>query len=227
MSVIASLLLITALSIPTNTLVLRSGERILVDGLIQVDGEHVLFNSGGGFYSVDSADVDFDASQQTIAPASAASPLAGRSRLRGTPEERERLLKDLETNHSGTPAPASALNVVPGPTPAERAQMSQDEWSWRYQAQSYEEALQQAKENLDLLRTRAEQLKERIVGLLALGFKPESFTYDSTMLAYTQNAIPSAELEVTRAERAWDQFRDDARRQGIMPGWLRYRAARA
>ncbi len=221
MNVIASLLLITALSIPTNTLVLRSGERIHVDGLIEIAGDRVLFHSDGSFYSVDSAEVDFDASRQTLAPAPAVLPLDSRSRLRGTPEERERLLKELETNHSGTPAPASALDVVPGPTPAERAQMSQEEWSWRYQAQSYEEAIQQAKENLDLLRTRAEQLKQRIVGLLALGFKPESFTYDSTMLAYTQNAIPSAELEVQRAQRAWDQFRDDARRQGIMPGWLR------
>jgi len=37
----------------------------------------------------------------------------------------------------------------------------------------------------------------------------------------TLDQIPAAELEVTRAERANAQFRDDARKQGILPGWLR------
>jgi len=191
-----------------------------VDGLIQVDGERVLFHSNGGFYSVAASEVDFDASRQ-ITTEPAPSPLAGRSKLRGTPEERERLLKELETNHGGTPASESALDVVPGPTPAERSQTSQDEWSWRYRAQSYQESIQRAQENLDLLRDRADQLKAHITGLLALGYKPEQFTYDSSELANALDAIPSAELEVTRAQRAWDQFRDDARRQGITPGWLR------
>ena len=37
----------------------------------------------------------------------------------------------------------------------------------------------------------------------------------------TLEAIPSAQLEVQRAEREYDQFRDEARRRGVIPGWLR------
>lgn len=220
MNVIASLLLITALTIPTNVLVLHSGERIAVEGSVEVDRKVVLFHSGGGYYSVPYDEVDFSATRASEEEPQA-SPLASRSKLRGTPEERERLLKDLEENHTGTPAPASALEVPPGPSASQRRQISQNEWAWRQQAQSYEEAIRRAQEDLDMLRERAEQLKAHITGLLALGYKPEQFSYDSTQLAYTIDAIPQAELEVERAERAYAQFRDNARRQGITPGWLR------
>ena len=40
-------------------------------------------------------------------------------------------------------------------------------------------------------------------------------------LVQTQEQIPRAELELHRAQREHDQFRDDARRQGVTPGWLR------
>ena len=43
----------------------------------------------------------------------------------------------------------------------------------------------------------------------------------ATQLAYAEDSIPNAALSVQRAQRAYDQFRDDARRQGVMPGWLR------
>ena len=72
-----------------------------------------------------------------------------------------------------------------------------------------------------MLLDRAEQLRSEISGLISLGWKPASFTYQTTLLAYTEEAIPAAELAVTRAQRLYDQFREDARRMGIMPGWLR------
>jgi len=68
---------------------------------------------------------------------------------------------------------------------------------------------------------RAAQLRSRIAGFLSLGYKPNQFSYDTAVLQTTLEQIPYAELEVTRAERAYTQFRDDARRQGVMPGWLR------
>jgi hypothetical protein len=215
----ASLLLITALTIPTNMLVLRSGERIGVEGTITVEDRRVLFRSGGGFYSVASDEVDFTATREAGEPA--AFPIAARGKLRVTPEERDRLLRDLEQNHSGTAAPANALEVPPGPSPSERRQAMRDEWSWKREARGYEEAIRRAREAADLLRDRAEELKAHITGLLALGYKPEQFSYDTTQLAYTIDQIPQAELEVQRAQRAYDQFRDDARRQDVTPGWLR------
>ena len=64
-------------------------------------------------------------------------------------------------------------------------------------------------------------LKRQIEQFVALGYRGGQFSYQSTELQTTLDQIPAAELEVTRAERANAQFRDDARRRDIMPGWLR------
>ena len=96
-----------------------------------------------------------------------------------------------------------------------------DEWSWRRQARSYEEDVRRAKEDLELLETRAEELRGQIQSLFALGYQPRQFTYQSTQLARLEERLPAARLGVTRAERAWQQFREDARKQDIPPGWLR------
>ncbi len=219
MNAIASILLITALSIPTSTLVLRSGKRIDVDGNVRVENGRVLFRSGGALYSVASDEVDLDATR--AAGMSTAAQAEGRGKLKVSAEERERLLRELEQNHSGKPAPANALEVPPGPSMAERQQTTADEWSWRNQARAYEEGVRRAQEELDMLVDRAAALKAHITGLLALGHKPSEFTYDTTQLAYLLYEIPRAELEVQRAQRAYARFRDDARRQGVAPGWLR------
>ena len=36
-----------------------------------------------------------------------------------------------------------------------------------------------------------------------------------------EEIFPAADVDVQRAQRAYDQFREDARRQGVLPGWLR------
>jgi hypothetical protein len=205
-----------ALMLLASTLVLRTGELIVVDGPVTERGGVVIFRSGGALYSMPASEVDEVATK-------AANEVADRPparRLKVTSQERDRLLKDLERNHSGQ-APAeqrweSAALPAPRPEGADS-----EEWNWRQKARTYEESVRQAKENLDLLLDRAEQLRSEISGLLSLGWKPASFTYQTTQLAYTEAAIPGAQLAVSRAQRAFDQFRDDARRQGIMPGWLR------
>lgn len=219
MNALVSLLLLTALTIQTNTLVLRSGERIAVEGSILVEERRVLFRSAGGYYSVPSEDVDFDATR--AAEQASVTPTTGRGKLRVTPEERDRLLRELEQNHAGTPAPPGTRELPAPASRAEREQASRDEWAWRRDARMYEEGVRRAQEDLDLLRDRADQLRAHITGLLALGYKPDQFTWDSTQLAYTLDQIPRAALEVERARRANEQFRDDARRQGVTPGWLR------
>ncbi|MDQ6801121.1 MAG: hypothetical protein M3041_09820 [Acidobacteriota bacterium] len=214
-----SILLITALSIPTNTLVLRTGERIVVDEPVRVDGAQVLFRSGGALFTIPTIDVDFDASRSEERAASVRTEARGK--LRVSREERDRLLRELEENHSGTAVARSPVNVPGSPTVYERRVMNDDEWSWRHQARSYEEEIRRSQEDLNLLLNKAESLKAHIAGLLSLGFKPSQFTYDSTQLAYTLEQIPRAELEVQRSQRGYDQFRDDARKQGVTPGWLR------
>ena len=220
MQPLANILLITALSIPTSALVLRDGVRIDVDGAIHVENGRATFRVGGTLYSVPAEEVDLEATRIVGAEAQPAK-IPERSRLRVSESQRDRLLRDLEQNHDGKAAPAEALRIPPGPTAGERAQTSEDEWSWRRQARGYEEGIRRAQENLDLLLQRAAELRAQISGLLSLGFKPNQFSYQTTVLAYTEEQIPGADLQVQRAQRAFEQFRDDARRQGVMPGWLR------
>ena len=208
------LLLATALSIPTPALILRGGERIGVDGNVRIDQGRVIFRSGGALYSIPESDVDMAATR-----AAAAIPVVKAEtgmRLKVSAEERDRLLRALEENHTGTPATAKLPTLQPEPIAS-----TGEEWSWRRDTQNYEEAIRRAREELDLLTTRAEQLRAHIAGLLSLGYKPHQFSYDSTQLAYTEEQIPRAELEVQRAERAFAQFKENARRQDVPPGWLR------
>lgn len=138
-------------------------------------------------------------------------------KLKVTDAERQRLIAALEQNHSGQAAAPLRLADLP---PAE-PRNTDEEWSWRNRAKTYEEAIRQAKENLDLLQQKAGALRSHIAGLLSLGYKPNQFSYDASVLEGTVDQIPYAELAVTRAERAYDEFREEARVKGITPGWLR------
>ncbi len=211
----------------TSTLVLRTGDRIPIDGPVAERNGAVIFRSGGALYSLPLTEIDVEGTRAALegVPTPAAGTLDSAPRpLKVSPAERERLLRELEQNHSGRPATEQRWQTEPLPQPPTRepsAQNNPDEWRWRREARAYEESVRQARENLTLLLDQVDRLRDEIRGLFSLGFKPESFTYQTTLLARTQELIPGAELEVARARRAWDQFRDDARRQGVMPGWLR------
>lgn len=203
----------------STTLVLRSGDRITADGPIQEqDGQIVFRLAGGPLYSIPLSEVDLGATEAASASTDDQPRLP--KRLRVSPAERDRLLRELEKSHSGQPAPRQRILEEPPPPPETLAQQ-QDEWSWRHQARGYEERVRHAQENLQLLVDRVERLKDEIRGLLSLGFHPNQFSYQTTVLQLTLEQIPVAELSVVRAQRAYDQFRDDARRMGVMPGWLR------
>jgi hypothetical protein len=233
MSVLASVLLLGSLNLPADVtmLVLRSGHRIAVEGTIREESNRLVFRqAGGALYSLSLAEIDAEQTRAATMPTLVArveepsrpAPFDERLKLRVSESERQRLLRELESNHSGKPAAEQVLLELPEPpTRAEARAERQEEWSWRSRARAYEETIRQAKENLSLLESRAAQLRSRIAGLFSLGYKPSQFTYDTLVLQATLEQIPYAEIEVTRAERAWDQFRDDARRQGVLPGWLR------
>ena len=218
MNILATLLLLIAVTIPTPTLVLRNGAHIAVDGSVQPAEGRVVFRSGGVLYSLPSSEVDFDA---TRAAGANVTLVRGddKMRLKVSREERDRLLRELEQNHSGTPASPDGLRTPP--PSRETVANSDDEWAWRRTARAHEEAVRRAKEELQLVYDRIDKLKDKIRTLAALGYKPNQFTYDSSELQLAYDSIPRAQLEVERAQRELDQFRDDARRLGIMPGWLR------
>ena len=221
MNAIASLLLVTAMLIPTPTLVLKSGKRINVDGPVRVENGRVLFRANQTLYMVPSEDVDFDATRAAGTPTVTAVPVEEPAKLRVSAPDRERLLRDLEKNHAGVPATKEQLKVPDAPKKAASDGPQGDEWTWRRAARAHEEDVRQAREELEMLRNRAAELRSRISGLLSNGYKPNQFSYETTQLAMTEDQIPRAELEVRRAERAQQQFLDDARRQNVLPGWLR------
>lgn len=223
---LAIYLLTAALSIPTTTLVLRDGHRLDVDGSVSIENGRATFRAGGALFAIPANEVDVDATKAAAIPPVVVHANASdesKPKLKVSEEERRRLLRDLEGNHGGTPAPAEqkVLPPVDKKSRAEKAAESSDEWSWRRQARAYEESVRQAQENVDLLRAQADQLRSEIRNFIAIGYRNEQYSYQSTRLASVLEQIPYAEQDVQRAQRALDQFRDDARKQGVLPGWLR------
>ncbi len=205
--------LLLLLTLTTSTLVLRSGDRIAVQGTArEADGVYT-FRSGGLLYSLPASEV---LRVETPLPEAAEKP---KRKLRLSEEERKRLIEELEKNHAGT-APAPPQQFVPESRPAAVEPLG-DEAEWRARARVHEESVRRAREELALLETRVEELRAQIHSFVSLGYAPRQFTYQTTQLARAIEQVPYARLEVTRAERAWAQFKEDARRAGVMPGWLR------
>lgn len=213
MNVFAALLL----TLTTTTLVLRSGDRMTVDGGVREENGVLTFRVNGTLYSMPQSEIAriIQGEEEVAAPRAEKTQ---RARLRVSEEERRRLIEALENNHAGTPAPPEQqLDEPIKPLPQNTA----EEWEWKNRARAHEEAIAQAAEYLALLETRESELRAKIHNLISLGFKPRQFTYDTSLLVRTQEQIPHARLALARAERQYEQFRDDARRLGVLPGWLR------
>lgn len=207
-----------------STLVLHSGDRIPVEGKpVEKDGI-LTFRSAGQLYSLPASEVE--RIEPVPEPGSVVEVVAERPKARPlkrrpvSEEERKRLLAELEKNHQGTgsmPAPI----LPPPPTREEARETKREETSWRREARAHDEAVLRAREEVELLENRALELQSKISSLINQGFKPRQFTYDTTQLQHTLDRLPEARLQVTRALRAQEQFREDARREGVLPGWLR------
>ena len=209
--------LILLLTITTSTLVLRSGDRIKVDGPIAEENGVLTFRVNGLLYSMPASEIA--SFQEVEAQAEETAP----RRLKLSAEERERRLRELEQNHTGTPAPPTQTvpPAPPPPTPAQEASTKREEWEWRQEARAHEEAVRRAKEDVALIEDRIDQLQSEIRTFVSLGIKPRQFTYQSSQLLQAMDQLPYLRLEVERAQRTLEKFREDARRQGVLPGWLR------
>ncbi len=198
----------------TTTLVLQSGERLEVQGPVKEENGVVTFRLNGQLYSMPASEI---ASRDAVSE-----PVPEESkevrRLAVSREERDRRIRELEQNHTGVPATPEQLKISPPPP---RRDTKPEERYWRALARQHEESVRQAQENLALLESRIEELQNDIRGFVSLGFKPEQFTYQTKQLVRTEEQLPGARLALRRAERALAEFREDARREGIMPGWLR------
>jgi type IV secretory pathway VirB10-like protein len=212
----------------TSTLVLHSGDRIPVEGKPVTKDGVITFRSGGLLYSMPATEVaridSENASDGSVSPQTKAEIKKEAPRRKAvSEEERRRLLAELEKNHAGTPPPPEQAppRLAPPPTREEVKETKREESQWRREARAHEEAVRRANEELELIEARIADLEQKIQSFISLGYKPHQFTYDTTQLYRTRDQIPYARLELARAIRAYDQFRDDARREGILPGWLR------
>jgi hypothetical protein len=146
--------------------------------------------------------------------------LSGRS-IVVSDEEKERLIEEAAKSR-GVPAPPDPLTPsTPETTRPSSAESSRDEWAWREKSRGYHERVRRAKEELQLLVEKERRLQDEILGLLSLGYNPNQFNLQVLQLAHTRDSLPRAQLNLERAERELAQFKEDARRQGILPGWLR------
>ena len=200
----------------TTTLVLRSGDRIKVEGPVKEENGVVTFRLDGLLYSMPATEIVSKISDDDATPE--AKPVR---RLAVSAEERDRRLRELEKNRSGQPVAQPELRLPPPPTKAEAAEEKAAEREWRARAREHEEAVLRAREDLRLLEERIERLENEIRTFVALGFEPRQFTYQTSRLVLTKERLPAAQLEIERAERAQAQFREEARREGVLPGWLR------
>src|SRR3954470_3644836 len=151
MHALAILLLVTSVStaqpLPSTALVLRNGTRFEVDGPIREEQGRVIFRTSGSLYSIPLDDVDLEATRAAVTKTVVVTSDADR-KLKVSPAERDRLLRELEQNHSGKPAEELKIDKIAEPRESpERG----DEWTWRNAARTYEEALRRAKEDRDLL----------------------------------------------------------------------------
>lgn len=246
-SILASALLTATLfTAPVGTLVLTSGERIPVKGDITTRDATALFHRpNGSLYSLPLNEIDLAATQRLAdesearllqksadqarlaAAAKKEAETAVPLRIRVTDEQKQRLLSQLEKSRGAPGAINQPRPLLPVSKEARAAgdevqvTRKNDEWYWRDQARRLEESVRQRKEELVLLVEKEQRLNDNILGLLSLGYKSQQFSYQVIQLEQVRDQLVYARLDVTRAERAYDQFRDDARRQGILPGWLR------
>jgi hypothetical protein len=245
---LVQVLLLTAQvsTISTTTLVLRDGTRIEVSGPIQIDRGRLIFTKPDGkLYSLPVDELDEEATRNApivVKPADddeasdEPARLGDVVKLQGTPEEQERLLREIEKNHSGTPGdPPTATKTAaakkggaqtasagtPAGSEVDVKSNAKDETYWRDRSRDYRENLLRAQEELELLLKRQHQLEEQILNFVSLGYKGNQFTYQTSELERIKQQIERARLEIVRAQRALDQFLDDARKADVLPGWLR------
>ena len=208
------------LAVVMNTLVLRSGDRIAIAGPAQRANGVVVFRvEGGALYSIPETEVDLDATQKANGENAGPQQQALPRKLKVSAAERDRLIKQLEQSH-GEPAELPSYDSPRGKDKAE-PDKSADEARWHAAARQHEEWIRSAQGRVEDLHATADRLRDSIRTYMGLGYSPDNFSYLTMQLSNVEAQIPQAEREVERAQRAYDDFREDARKQGILPGWLR------
>ena len=86
-----------------SILVLRTGERIDVQGVAREHEGRMVFRSAGALYSIPLSEIDREATR--AAAEDRMEPASDWRKFKVSPEHRDRLLRELEKNHAGSPRP--------------------------------------------------------------------------------------------------------------------------
>ena len=212
-----------------TVLILRSGHKIPVAGAVRVDkGAAVFRHASGVLYSLPLIEVDVEATEVAngmistpdVQPAPAAETREPR-KLAVTPEQKEKLLRELEKSR-GTPTPPRSLPPVESLVSDEvEVRERDDEEYWRSEAGRLQENLRRRREDVETLKRRVQRLEDEIRTLLGFGTPPDQYGGNVMQLEDARAMLEDAQLEVARAERERGDFHERARRLGILPGWLR------
>lgn len=224
--VLLLLLLLRTLPSEIDTLILKSGERIEIEGSVTIEDNTAIFRlANGTLVSMPSDEIDLEgtASVNTETPARGKMPGTERKRLRVTDEEKRRLLSELEKSKAPRSVSRQSLPAVLPKTTDSNVEVEgeSDELYWRRASRELQENLRQAKEKLDLLTVRERRLQDELLSLRAAGYDTRDFSYVVFELQDTRDAMDQAGLDIQRAKRELAQFQQDAQREGILPGWLR------
>jgi len=213
------LLLISAAPPPAPSLVmlvLRDGSRIEAAGRIERQGSRITFrNRAGVLYSIPESEVDREISVDQgawsnatifVTPGEAHVPVekppslteVARPRL----NDKERLLHEIEQNHSGVAAPPQAREEPLPPMESGTATLrNPEEWTWRREARSYQEAVRRAEEDLAMLEGRERKLQDEILTLTSFGYRARQLSYQISELGRVREQLEPARLDLARARQ--------------------------
>lgn len=210
-------------------IVLRSGERIAVSGELRREGDRVIFRSrSGALYSLPASDIDEEPTARAASPqpasAAGAEPQKPATRkLRGDEATKRKLLADLAKSR-GTPVqpapPTATPQAIPAAAAAADAEKKSEE-SWRRRSLTIEANLKIAQDRVRYLEARIRDLDDEVRALLVLGNAPDTISRQVVELQDTKARLERAETDLKSAEAERAAFQDEARRAGVLPGWLR------
>ena len=143
-------------------------------------------------------------------------------KIRVDEEEKKRLLAELEKNHSGKVPPKQSWETAKPVAAAETVEVTErsDETYWREEARKRTEGVRRAREHYELLTRREQEIEDQVRMLLGRVHN-DHLGHHMIALADTRTMREQARLDIDRAQRDLDALHDDARREGILPGWLR------
>lgn len=220
-----------AVSGTPHTLVLRNGAgTIPIREIVAVRDGRVLYRDRSGvLYSIPAKDVDLDASADSklgsatdeTKPSSAKTPRARPLAL--TPEERERLVREFErTARPGKPpAPIETADSTTETRPATKKKTSHGEEYWRSRSLRLQASVQRATKALADAKQHEQDLTDQLLFFAGTSGDATKYSYLVKELADTRDRIPRLQKAVESAQSDLEAFMDEARRQNVLPGWLR------